>query len=626
MDFKSLVKKVKRYNDKVDIALLEKSYNFCEEIFSEDERESGELYIDHHLEVAHEVANLKLDDNSIAAALIHVALERVSFSDIEKKFGKDIANIVKNIKKMSDIKKSVSRKTIDPEDLRKVLLAASKDLRALLVKICDQYVNLKNLIYFPVVERKVIAKEVMDIYSPLAYRLGLGKLKTEMEDLGFRFSNEKKYLEIEDTVSKIRKEGEKSIYIIKRNVEKCLKKEKINNKVQFRVKNNYSIYRKIVEKNYHPKNLMDIVAIRIIVDSNDDCYKALKIVHENFRPVPNKFKDYIAVPKPNGYRSLHTSVVDKEGRLFEVQIRTQEMHDIAEEGVASHFSYKKVSHGSGFDKKLGWLKELISGGESGGFDVSFFGDEIFVFSPKGKMVELPKNSCVLDFAYQIHSDLGSRCIGARVNGKFVSLKESVKNGDVVDVLTLKTQKPSREWLKYSKTSKAREKIKQFLKSIGKVPTRNYGVIKKAKKDVGESLLDFEGNKKIIVKLALCCKPIPGDKVIGIKTSNARMMVHKMNCKEVLETKKKITKVKWMKKFTKPVKIVVDAKDRGGLMKEILNNISKLKIEVSKAKGKITNNDNLEFSFRADVQELSKLNDLIKRIKKIKDVHAVYVNV
>ncbi len=628
MDIKALAKKVLRYHKEADVTLLEKAYNSSYELLKDRNRASGQPLINHYLDVAYEVADLKLDEKAVAAALLHGLLNKgADQKEIKKSFGEEIFGILNNIEKISVIKKNLSSKTNEFESLRKVLLAASKDIRSVIIKICDKLVNLRDLEYLSENERKRIAKESMEIYAPLAYRLGMGKIKSEIEDLAFEYVDETQYKNLELKVNNIRKDGEKLIFRFKKLIEKELEKEGINATVQARVKHIYSIYRKIVDRSYDINNMADIVGFRIIVNNLDDCYKSLKVVHSNFRPIPSKFKDYIALPKPNGYQSLHTSVVDDEGRIFEIQIRTQEMHDISEEGIASHFLYKKVSHENQFDKKLNWLKQIVENrDESNNFDVDFFGDQIFVFTPKGKVIELPTKSTILDFAYSVHSDIGNHCTGAKVNGNFVALKEELENGDIVEIITSKTQKPSREWLKLARTTKARAKIKQALKEIGKVVTRVYSNAEESKKDLGETLLVFDGDKRTKIKLALCCTPTPGDNIIGIKSSNFRLMVHKKNCKDIAKTKKKNIKVSWRSNFKEPVVIIINAKDRPGLFKEILNSVGRLNITIGKAKGKPVGDGDLECSFSADVGNLDKLNEILNRINKVKNVKKVYISI
>ncbi len=625
MDFKDLVKKIIRYNKDTNIDLIESAYYFSSNILNDKLRASGEPWINHYLDVAYQVADFKLDDKAIAAALMHGILNKGADSkEIKKLFGIEIFEILENIERMSEIKKNIIKKGAESENLRKVLLAASRDLRALFIKICDKLVNLRDLSFLSEIEKKRIGKEALEIYAPLAYRLGMGKIKAEIEDLAFKAVDEKTYSAISNKVNKIRKDGERSIFKIKKIIETEIRKEDIKAEIEMRIKHVYSIYKKIIEKSYNSENLNDIIAFRIIVNSLDECYKTLRIIHSNFRPIPNRFKDYIAMPKPNGYQSLHTSVVDDEGRIFEVQIRTLEMHDLAEEGIASHFSYKKITHEAGFDKKLNWLKQVVNESNQG-FNIDFFGDEVFAFTPKGKVVELPKGATVLDFAYSIHTDLGHHCIGANINGKFFSLKDIINNGDVLEVLESKSQKPNREWLKIIKTGKAKSKIRQYLIDRGKVVTRTYSIQENVKKDIGESLLIIDGDKKLKVKLAFCCKPMPGDKVIGLKTSNVRVMVHKFDCEEVNKVGKKKIKINWLENFKKPVKIIINAKDRSGLFKEIINSINKFDLKIEDTKGKSAGGG-IECSFMANVGNLNKLNEVINRIGKIKDVNKVYISV
>ena len=454
----------------------------------------------------------------------------------------------------------------------------------------------------------------------------MGLVKTELEDLSLRYSNPEKYFEIAQLVAQAKAERDNTIQTIIEKIDSNLKSMHINASITGRAKSYYSIFSKMHRKQMSYQDLYDITAVRVIVDDEKECYEVLGLIHSAFKPIPGRFKDYIAMPKPNGYQSLHTSVVDNEGRIFEVQIRTFDMHGVAEEGIAAHFSYKKVSHENEFDRKLSWLKQLVENKDAENkFNVDFFGDEFFAFTPKGKVVELPSGATVIDFAYSVHSDLGDHCIGARINGVFASLKEKLDNGDVVEVLTSKTQKPSREWLKFAKTEKGRTKIKHALKELGKITTRIYSTYEEIKKDIGEILLVFEGDKKLKVKLALCCKPLPGDKIIGIKNSNVKMMVHKINCTSIGKISKNKIKISWLEKFKEPVKITVDAKDRPGLFKEILNSINKF-VLINGAKCKILKDSNVECVFTADVGSLDKLNEVISRINKIKDVKKVYVNV
>ena len=628
MELKDVVKKVIRYNKNARIELIEKAYRFSDNILKEKIRKSGKKWIEHYVEAADEAANLKLDDAGIAAALMHgITTKGADKKEIKKEFGDEIFNILDNIEKMSEIKRNVGKKNVDDEDLRKVILAASRDLRALLIKICDKLVNLREVDCLSENERKRIAKECMNIYAPLAYRLGMGKLKSELEDLAFKQLDEKHYREIETAVAKTRKDGEKTIYSLKKKIEDKLKENVLNADVEARIKHIYSIYKKAIGKSYSAGNLMDIVGIRVITENADECYRALKIIHENFRPVQNRFKDYIAMPKPNGYQSLHTSVFDENRRIFEVQIRTREMHENAEEGIAAHFSYKKAGHGTGFDKRLSWLKNIVEDRERFlDINIGFFGDEIFVFTPQGQAIELPKNATVIDFAYYIHSDVGDHCSGASINGNFSSIKTIVNNGDVVEIIKSKTQTPSREWLKCAATKKARDKIKQFLKNAGKITTRNYFTKTDEKKGAGDGLIKFKSDRKMTTKLAMCCKPVPGNLITGIVSNKTKVMIHNKECDEIKKTNRSRIDVEWVDRFSRPVEIIVDAVDRPGLFKEVLNIISRTGINVTKTSGKTVNKEYSEFSFLTDAKDSETLINLIKMIKKTESVRKVYVNV
>ncbi len=628
MELKDVVKKVIRYNKNARIELIEKAYRFSDNILKGKIRKSGKKWIEHYVEAADEAANLKLDDVSIAAALMHgITTKGADKNEIKKEFGDEILNILDNIEKMSEIKRNVGKKNVDDEDLRKVILAASRDLRALLIKICDKLVNLRETSCLPENERNKITKECMNIYAPLAYRLGMGKLKSELEDLAFKQLDEKSYRDIEAAVAKTRKDGEKAIYGLKGKIEAKLKENGLNAYVEARIKHIYGIYKKAIDKSYSAGNLMDIVGIRVITENTDECYRTLKTIHENFRPVQNRFKDYIAIPKPNGYQSLHTSVFDENGRIFEVQIRTKEMHENAEEGIAAHFNYKKTGHETGFDKRLSWLKNIVEDRERFlDINIGFFGDEIFVFTPQGQAIELPKNATVIDFAYYIHSDVGNHCSGASINGNFSSIKTRVNNGDVVEIIKSKTQIPSREWLKYAATKKARDKIKQFLKNAGKITTRNYSTKTDGKKEAEESLIKFKSETKMTAKLAMCCKPVPGNLITGIISNKTKVMVHNTECEEIKKTKRNKIDVEWVERFSRPVEIIVDAVDRPGLFKEVLNIISKTGINVTKTGGKTVNKEYSELSFLTDAKDSETLINLIRMIKKTESVKKVYINI
>ncbi len=636
MNFQELVKKVLRTNKKADLALLEKAHKFAENIYKGEKRYSGETLLEHCLSASYILASLNLDEKAIAACILHhVPHYSVSKEGFRRTFGEEIFSLVEGVQKMSNLKLIPEQGEINSADVRKVLLAATQDIRILFIKLSVKLHNMRTLEYLPELEeRKRIAQEVLDIYAPLSYRLGVGKIKSELEDLAFRYTHEKEYNEILAKLNESYKEREYRIYEAKKEIEKALKQEGLNVEVHGRAKHIYSIYRKIVDRNYSLENMKDIAALRIVVDSIDDCYKALRIVHALWKPLPETFKDYIALPKENGYQSIHTVVIGPKEKLAEFQIRTKEMHEVAEEGVAVHYGYKGVVHGEEVDKKLSWLKQLVEQREQLSNEefkdllkINLFSDKIFVYTPKGKVIELPRGSTVLDFAYEIHSELGEKAIGANINSKYSSLKEELQNGDVVQIITSKTQHPGMEWLKMVRTYKARSRIKHYLKEHGKkiVATRSGSLREETKKELEQSIIVVEGMKEPLLKMAICCKPLPGNKILGFRTGEHRITIHREGCenlRKLREGPKKEVKARWIENIPSEVELIVEAYDRVGLLAEILNTVASQKINVTNARGKALAENKAECIFNVQIQNITTLTQLIERIKKIKDVRHI----
>ncbi len=622
MELNDLVKKVLRYNKNADIGKIEKAYNFAEKEVSAKTRLSGEKWIKHFLVVADLMADLKADDDAIAAALMHGILKtgKVTKKQLTKEFSLEVTDIIEGISDISKLKKDITSKKYDPESLRKVLLAASRDIRIIIIKLCDKLANIRDLDFVEKKEQKRMAQEVIDIYAPLAYRLGFGKIKSELEDLAFKYLEPGAYKDISNMLEKTRKNGEAKLAKVKRGLDVEFRKSKINAEIKFRVKHIYSIYKKILEKSEYAKNFHDVLAIRILTDKVEDCYNTLRIVHSLFRPLPNLLEDYIAMPKPNGYQSIHTTVALDDGSIMEVQIRTKEMHEAAEEGIAAHFNYKGMNKDEEFDRKLSWIKQLVSN-KSGtpNIGIEFFSDHVYVFTPKGKMLELPVDSTPIDFAYHIHSDLGSKCIGAKINGKIVNLKTRLSNGDIVEIITSKTRNPNMEWLKFVKTSKARSKIKQELKRLGKPTIQAYSSEIQEKLEVESGLVSVVGIKYPGIRFASCCNPLPGESIIGINTGVNKVTVHKSECSSLKNTAKKIVKCVWKEFKDKEIVFLISAEDRPGLFAEILNSVAAFGLNVTGAKGKTIGNNQAECSFKVKILDINQLNQLISRIKKIKNV-------
>ncbi len=625
MEFKDLIKKVLRYNKDSNITLLEKAYRLSEKYLQDKKRKNNRLWIEHYLDVAYILSDLKVDDNTLAVALMHGLINKgIKKYEIEKNFNPEIAEILEGIDKISTLKKTLKKRNFEDEALRKVLLVASKDIRVVIIKICDKLANMRELAHLDDEEKIRVSKEARDIYAPFAYRLGMSKIKSELEDLAFKYLEPEKYKEIEEKIKIKRDFGETRIFKVKKIIEDELKKKGIVFEVSGRVKSIYGIYKKTFTRDYNLDEITDIVGLRIIINSIETCYEVLGIVHNVLRPVPGKFKDYIGTPKPNGYQSLHTTVFDNEGKLIEIQIRTHDMHNLAEEGFAAHFKYKGNKEDAGFDKILGWLKELVHEENIENIDVDFFSDYIFVFTPKGKEIQLPIGSTVLDFAYAVHSDIGNHATAANINGKFSNLKTILDNGDTIEIITAKTHMPAREWVKFVRTSKARNKIKQALRNLGKVSVATYSNIIEDKKNVSEGFIYVEGYKNAKIKLASCCSPLPSDNIIAVKFGLERFNIHKENCEEVKKATKEKSKANWKSPKYSDIEVVVEALDRPGLFAEILNNIASMKININNTKGRSIGSGLAECRFSIKIDDLNILIAITERIKKIQGIKKVYL--
>lgn len=471
--FNDITEQVLSYNPEADTDMLERAYVFSAKAHKGTIRLSGEPYLIHPLEVAHILARMNLDVPSVISGLLHDTIEDsyIQKEEIEKYFGADIAELVDGVTKISQIKIMPSEDK-RAQSMRKMILAMSKDIRVILIKLADRYHNMQTLNYMSAEKQIEIARETLDIYAPLAHRLGIEWLRGELEDLSFKYLNANDYRMIVENIAKKKKERDAYIEEVKEILRSRLEQFELKAEVSGRAKRLYSIYRKMIQQELNIDELYDITAFRVLVDTVPECYEALGYIHALFKPIPGKFKDYVALPKANMYQSLHTSVIGPYGEKIEIQIRTAEMHRLAEEGIAAHWKYKE---GKGFNPKedkvfawlrrvLEWQKELTDSKEFMEiFKIDLFPDEVYVFTPKGDVKELPKGATPIDFAYAIHSELGHRCVGAKVNGKLVSLKTVLKSGDTVDVTTSPTHKPSKDWLKFVVTSKAKTKIRQWIK-------------------------------------------------------------------------------------------------------------------------------------------------------------------
>ena len=473
MQFTDLVKKADYLNEQ-DLALLTKAYETAARAHLDQNRLSGEKYIQHPLNVADILADLRLDAETLATAILHDVVEdtNITSADLQKEFGKDIAKLVAGVTKLDKIS-MYSAEQVQAENIRKMLVAMAEDIRVVLVKLADRLHNMRTVEALPEARRVRMARETMDIYAPLAHRLGIWQVKWELEDLAFSQIDPQAYAEIVSLVKGKRKEREAFVAEISEILERELERVGIRAEISGRPKHVYSIWKKLDSTGKAFEDIYDLIAIRVSVDSIKDCYGVLGVIHSLWKPVPGRFKDYIAMPKSNGYQSLHTTLVSHSGEPMEIQIRTHEMHETAEVGVAAHWHYKEGGKGdSKTDEKFGWLRLLMEWQKDvldaenfvDHVKVDIFQEEVFVFTPRGEVRSLPAGSTPIDFAYRIHTEVGHHCIGAKVNGRMASLDTRLENGDIVEILTTKSAHgPSRDWLTFAKSSSAREKIRQWFK-------------------------------------------------------------------------------------------------------------------------------------------------------------------
>src|SRR5579883_1242242 len=471
--FKKLIATVRANRPNDDTEIIRKAWEFCLEHHKGQKRASGEPFVLHPLEVAIVLAEMKLDSTAIAAGLLHDAVEDtpVTTAEISAKFGEQVAHIVEGVTKIDKIQ-FANKEDRQAENVRKMLLAMVSDVRVVLIKLADRLHNMRTLEHLPPEKQLGIARETLDIYAPLAHRLGMGKVRGELEDLAFRYVDPYAYQQVQDAVEARRSEGEQFLTGVEALLQEKLRENNIKARMEWRIKRLYSIQQKLIKSRINVDQVYDLLALRVITNSVQDCYAVFGLIHSIWRPVPGRIKDFIAMPRPNLYQSLHTTVMGEGGHQFEVQIRTEEMHRIAEEGIAAHWKYK--SGGSPIsardEQRLAWVRQLVEWQREmsdpneflSTLKIDLYPEEVYTFTPKGKVVVLPKDATPLDFAYSIHTEVGHSCVGAKVNGRMVPLRSLLRNGDIVEVVTQNGHTPSRDWLTFVKSSRARNKIKHWL--------------------------------------------------------------------------------------------------------------------------------------------------------------------
>src|SRR5499425_847043 len=491
--FRDLMKRMQENRPQDDLSIVKKAYDYSLTHHDGQTRASGEPYLVHPLEVALVLAEMKMDPVAIAAGLLHDSVEDTSVTivDIRKEFGEQVAHIVEGVTKISKID-FATKEEQQAENRRNMMLAMVDDIRVILIKLADRLHNMRTLEHLEPERQQKIAKETLEIYGPIAHRLGMGKIRGELEDLGFRYLDPIAYEQVKEAVESHRKVGEAFLSRVEGVVRDKLKEAGITAKVESRTKRYYSIHKKLVRQHINVDQVYDLYAMRIVTRSVQDCYAVLGIIHNVWRPVPGRIKDFIAMPRPNFYQSLHTSVITEDGTPFEVQIRTEEMDKLAEEGIAAHWKYKDGAVSAQDEQRLAWLRQVVEWQRDvsdpneflSTLKVDLYPEEVYTFTPKGKVVVLPRDSTPIDFAYTVHTEVGHTCVGAKVNGRMVPLRHKLHSGDIVEILTQPGHKPSRDWLAIVKSSRSRNKIKHWLN----VHQRERAI------EIGRKLIEKEARK------------------------------------------------------------------------------------------------------------------------------------
>jgi len=653
-DLHELIELVRAYNPAVDERLLEDAYEFAKTAHAEQKRLSGDPYLTHCVEVAKVLAELELDNTTIGAGLLHDAVEDTDcpISAVRHRFGEEIAVLVEGVTKIGALTfKSTEER--QAENLRKMLLAMAQDIRVILIKLADRVHNMRTLHALPADKIRRISMDTLDIYAPLAHRLGIARIKWELEDTSFRYLEPDAYYELAKKVAKKRHERERYINEAADFLKENLSASRIAADVMGRPKHLYSVHKKMREQGREFEQVYDLLALRVLTNSVADCYGALGVVHNIWAPVPGRFKDFIAVPKSNMYQSLHTTVMREVGEPLEIQIRTYAMHRTAEQGIASHWKYKEriMKQDGRLDEKLSWFRQMLEWlqdpKDSRDFIESVKGDlfsnEVYVFTPKGEVRVLPVGATPIDFAYSIHTDIGDHCVGAKVNARMVSLRYNLKHGDVVEILTSKTQTPRRDWLEVVKTSKARSKIRHALKeteeeAVGEpaavvrvsatqpAPSRPSRLVHTDDAS-REKLILIEGKRGMAVHFAKCCNPVVGEDVVGYVTIGRGITVHRASCPGIQQGRydpDRFIEADWARdgKGTITAGVRVMVIDRPNLLGDILNSFSLHGVNLHQARTYPVRNNRGMVDLVFELTDEKQLDRIVSAIHQVSGVTSV----
>ena len=696
-----------------------KAFELADKAHEGQFRASGEPYIMHPLAVADILAHLQIDHITLMAALMHDVVEDTSYSkeDLEEMFGSEVAFLVDGVTKLNQFQYE-TKEDRQMENYRKMILAMAKDVRVVVIKLGDRLHNMRTLKHMRSDKQKRIAKETLEIFAPLAHRLGIFNVKWELEDLSFRYLEPEKYYDLVDQMKQKRQVREDIVNDTMRQLTKALSEAHIKADIKGRPKHFYSIYKKMKKDNRDLSQIYDLLAVRVIVDSIPDCYAVLGIAHSLWKPLPYRFKDYISMPKSNMYQSLHTTVIGTMGQPVEIQIRTWEMHRVSEYGVAAHWRYKEGNKNGDkeFDQKVAWLRQVLEWQDTSNptelvnaLKLDVFSGEVFVFTPKGDVVKLPIGSVPLDFAYRVHTDVGHRCVGAKVNGKIVPLDYTLQNGDIVDIITSKTSKPCLDWLNIVGSSESKSKIRNWFKRENKAENIEKGLealekeakrlnytwkeliadnrlqqvtkqlkagteeemfaacgyggipvstvllrlieLYKKSKEAEESKrsteqiiekLKSQGQKKtkngtgvlvkgeagVMVRMAKCCSPVPGDDIIGYITRGRGVSVHRSDCTSLGHTPEdleRMIEVSWDGSSGESFHVGIDiqAYDRNGLLMEVMAVLSELKITITNINAKVQEDTkNVSINVTVDIRDISQLDFVMTKLRRIREVYTV----
>lgn len=722
MTIEEVLQKAESYLSKDDLSFITKAYEYARNAHEGQFRKSGEPYIHHPVEVAAILVNLQMDPVTVAAGFLHDVVEDtpITLKDISTQFNEEVAMLVDGVTKLKKIKFK-SKEEQQAENHRKMFVAMAQDIRCILIKLADRLHNMRTLKHMPKEKQIQKANETLEIFAPLAHRLGISTIKWELEDVSLRYLNPQQYYRIVNLMQQKRAEREEYVHQVMDEMKSKLKEVNIQVEISGRPKHIYSIYRKMAKQGKQFNEIYDLLAVRIIVQNIKDCYAALGIIHTAYKPMPGRFKDYIAMPKANMYQSLHTTVIGPKGDPLEVQIRTSDMHRVAEYGIAAHWAYKEGATKapiSSFENKLTWFREILEWQNDvvdaeefmESLKVDLFSDMVFVFTPKGDVYELPSGSVPIDFAYRIHTEIGNRCIGAKVNGKMVTLDYRLKTGDIIEILTSKhSYGPSQDWLKITQSSHAKNKIRQWFKrerreenvAKGKelvekeIKNRGYDlkdiftndniqyvaqkynfageedmyaavgyngitaaqiatrltdkVRRKKEQDPDNSeLLDairdsaekpepkrrtdsgivVKGIDNMLIRLSKCCNPVPGDDIVGYITKGRGVSVHREDCVNVHneDAQVRLLPVEWEGDLEQPknynVDIEINGFDRRGLLNEVLHAVAETKTNITAVSGKSDRNKMATISMSISIHNVSHLQKVVERIKRIPDIYAV----